>query len=105
MMETRHDALLRKIDNNSKILTDHNFVVSDYWVKSFYKDSSGKENKEYLVSKKGCEFLAHKPTGEKGVLFTVKYMERFEEMERIIKEQKLELSARDKGILDIVNSK
>ncbi|MCC0678485.1 MULTISPECIES: phage regulatory protein/antirepressor Ant [unclassified Clostridioides] len=105
MMETRHDALLRKIDNNSKILTDHNFVLSDYWVKSFYKDSSGKENKEYLVSKKGCEFLAHKTTGEKGVLFTVKYMERFEEMERIIKEQKLELSPRDKGILDIVNSK
>lgn len=63
------------------------------------------KQEENICIKKGCEFLAHKTTGEKGVLFTVKYMERFEEMERIIKEQKLELSARDKGILDIVNSK
>lgn len=101
----RHGDMLAKIDKFSKILTDGNFRSLDYWVEGEYKDTKGEIRREYLVSKKGCEFLAHKTTGEKGVLFTVKYMERFEEMERIIKEQKLELSARDKGILDIVNSK
>ncbi|NJJ36846.1 hypothetical protein GSQ51_17980 [Clostridioides difficile] len=101
----RHGDMLDKIDKFNKILTDGNFRSLDYWAEGEYKDTKGETRREYLVSKKGCEFLAHKTTGEKGVLFTVKYMERFEEMERIIKEQKLELSARDKGILDIVNSK
>ncbi len=101
----RHGDMLAKIDKFNKILTDGNFRSLDYWAEGEYKDIKGETRREYLVSKKGCEFLAHKTTGKKGVLFTVKYMERFEEMERIIKEQKLELSARDKGILDIVNSK
>lgn len=33
----------------------------------------------------GCEFLANKFTGEKGVLFTAKYIKRFHEMEDMLK--------------------
>lgn len=52
---------------------------------SLHIDASGKENKCYLVTKLGCDFLANKFTGEKGILFTAKYVKRFDEMEQAIK--------------------
>ena len=55
--------------------------LSDYFIPSTYKDASGKENKCYEVTKMGCDFLANKSTGEKGVLFTARYVKRFNEME------------------------
>lgn len=87
MMETEHWKLLRKLNGDKKsngiikILTDNNFVVSDYFIPSVYKDASGKENKCYEVTKLGCDFLANKSTGEKGVLFTARYVKKFYEME------------------------
>ncbi len=36
----------------------------------------------YLVTKKGCEFIAHKLTGQKGTEFTARYINRFHEMEQ-----------------------
>ncbi len=60
-------------------------MVSDYFILSTYQDASGKENKCYLVTKLGCDFLANKFTGEKGILFTAKYVKRFDEMEQAIK--------------------
>lgn len=92
MMETEHWKLLRKLDGDKKsdgiikILTDNNFVVSDYFIPSSYKDASGKENKCYQVTKLGCDFLANKSTGEKGILFTARYVKRFYEMEHQIKQ-------------------
>lgn len=88
MMEVTHNNLLRKIDNHTEILekvTELNFDLSDLWQLSSYKDSTGRTLKEYQVTKKGCEFLAHKTTGEKGDLFTIRYMNKFEEMEEYIK--------------------
>lgn len=78
MLEIKHYKVLEKLDGtkdgNTKgiigILTRHDFVVSDYFISSTYKDSSGKENKCYLVTKLGCDFLANKFTGEKGILVT-----------------------------------
>lgn len=87
MLETEHWQLLRRLEGDKKvkgvisILTHHNFVVSDYFIPSTYKDTSGKENKCYQVTKLGCDFLANKFTGEKGVLFTARYVKRFHEME------------------------
>ena len=87
MMETKHKSLLRKIDDITKILVEHKIVPYKYWVENEYKASNGKSNREYLISKEGCEFLAHKSTGEKGILFTHRYMERFKEMEQQIEQQ------------------
>ncbi|MDB2150567.1 Rha family transcriptional regulator [Clostridium butyricum] len=84
MMEIRHDSLLRKIDGINKDFTDHNIVVSKYWIENNSPDNSGKLSREFQISKRGCEFLAHKTTGTKGNLFTDKYMDRFEEMENVI---------------------
>jgi len=94
MMETRHDNLMNKIEKHTTILekvSDLKIKVADLWILSSYLDAQGKELKEYQVTKKGCEFLAHKTTGEKGDLFTIRYMNKFEEMEQYIKEQKPKL--------------
>lgn len=85
VMEIRHDSLLRKVEDISKDLVDHKIVVNKYWLESSYKASNGKSNKNYLITKRGCEFLAHKTTGAKGNLFTDRYMDAFERMEDELK--------------------
>lgn len=88
MMEVKeHKVMLRKIDNLNEILIGANLCSLDFWVESTYKDTRGREQREYQVTKKGCELIAHKTEGEKGVVFTVRYMERFEQMENHIKQQ------------------
>lgn len=97
MIGINHWEILRKLegskDGKSKgiiqTLTDNNFVVSDYFIKSLYKDESGKENICYEFTKLGCEFIANKFTGEKGILFTAAYVKRFNEMESYIKNNKM----------------
>lgn len=92
MMETRHQKIIEKLEGSKDgktkgiipVLTEHDFVLSDYFIKSTYKDASGKVNKCYFVTKIGCDFLANKFTGEKGILFTAKYVKRFNEMEQVI---------------------
>lgn len=87
MMEIRHDHLLSKIDGINKDLKTQEIGCSKYWTESKYKQAgNGKENREFLITKRGCEFLAHKQTGTKGNLFTDRYMDRFAEMEQFIQE-------------------
>ena len=40
----------------------------------------------YRITKKGCEFIAHKLTGVKGTEFTARYVNRFHEMENKLSE-------------------
>ena len=89
MMDVRHDSLLRKIDKINEDLADHKIVVSKYWIESCSPDNSGKVSREFLITKRGCEFLAHKTTGTKGNLFTDRYMDRFEQMKEAISSGKV----------------
>lgn len=92
MMEMEHWELLRKLDGRTKrdgthtkgyveILNDNHLVVVDFFMKSSYLDSKGEERPCYKVTKLGCDFLANKLNGEKGVLFTARYVKRFHDME------------------------
>ena len=90
MLEMKYYEFLKKLEGNTKqvgiipTLTKGNFPVSDYFIETTYKDNSGKTNKSYLFTKMGCEFIANKFTGEKGILFTAKYVKRFNEMQQVI---------------------
>lgn len=92
MMEVPHSDLLKKLEGRKdrkgyiQIMTEGQMSVSDYFIPSTYKDASGKENKCYEVTRLGCDFLANKSTGEKGVLFTARYVKRFNEMENQTKQ-------------------
>ena len=109
MVGKRHDSLLRDIRGyveNMRDSTDHKIVVSDFnaeatietnfgfseksldsagfFIESTYKDVTGRDLPCYLVTRKGCEFIANKLTGKKGTLFTAAYINRFHEMENQI---------------------
>lgn len=99
MMEMRHSDLLRKIDNINKDFTQRKIAFSKYWVESSSPDNSGKVSREFLITKRGCEFLAHKTTGTKGNLFTDRYMDRFEQMKEIISNGKVKSKSKvDKSL-------
>ena len=97
MMDVNHYDLLKKIEGAKdrkgymQIITERHLSVSEYFNKTSYKDTSGKENKNYQVTKKGCELIAHKITGEKGVIFTLKYIEKFHAMEEQLQKTTIEL--------------
>lgn len=83
LLPKRHADLLRDIavynsyfGQNAKLRSD------DFWIESQYKSGTGKAYKCYQITKKGCEFLAHKMTGKKGAIFTATYINRFHEMEQ-----------------------
>lgn len=85
MLQVRwHSNIIRKINQLNEHLLDSNVDTFSYWIESSYIDNKGRTKKEYLVTKKGCELLAHKTTGEVGTLFTIKYIERFKEMEQAL---------------------
>lgn len=115
MMEMRHDRVLRKLEGQDvrgkhtegiiEILTHHNLGASDYFIPSTYKDESGKENKCYKVTKLGCDFLANKFNGEKGIVFTARYVKRFTDMEKAIKKPQAALPKNDDLFADCYISK
>lgn len=98
MMEMEHKNLLKKIDGINKDLTSSKISSLKYWIKSTYKDSKGEERREFLITKRGCEFLAHKTTGTKGNLFTDRYMDRFEQMKEVITSGKVKLVKSDNSL-------
>ncbi|MEG0431030.1 MAG: phage regulatory protein/antirepressor Ant [Anaerovoracaceae bacterium] len=86
MVGKRHDHLLRDIKNYSDILsTSPDLGALNFFIEFNYKDSKGELRPCYLLTKKGCDMVANKMTGEKGILFTAAYVSRFEEMEEQLK--------------------
>lgn len=85
MVEKRHTDLLRDIRIYIKQLGESKIAFTDFFLESSYKSSQNKDLPCYLITKKGCEFIANKLTGKKGTIFTATYINKFNEMEAIIK--------------------
>lgn len=85
MVGKDHKNILRDIRNYASELNQLNIEPVDFFIESAYKDSKGEGRPCYLVTKKGCEFIAHKLTGIKGTEFTAKYINKFHDMEEAIK--------------------
>lgn len=86
MVGKQHKDLMRDIRTYTAHFNERNLAPVDFFVESTYKDSKGEERPCYRVTKKGCEFIAHKLTGIKGTEFTAKYIERFHEMQQTIQQ-------------------
>ena len=90
MMGRVHAKVIRMLEGDKShvgiipTLTEAQLGVSDYFIEGTYKDTSGKQNKYYECTKLGCDMLANKMTGEKGILFTARYVKKFNEMEKTI---------------------
>lgn len=86
MVEKTHANLLKDIRNYIEQLAEVNFHSGDFFSESTYQDGNNQSRPCYNVTKKGCEFIAHKLTGIKGTEFTAKYIHKFHDMEEQIQQ-------------------
>lgn len=86
-----HKHVLRAIED--KISLNPILGSDKYFIESSYKDSTGKNNKEYLLTKDGFTFLVMGFTGAKADGWKLKYIEAFNKMEQLLKEPQKKLSA------------
>ena len=90
MMGKEHKQLLKDIKGSGKtvgiipVLLGENFSLSDFFIESTYVDASGKSNSCFLITKMGCELLASKLQGAKGIAFSLNYVTKFNAMEKVI---------------------
>lgn len=85
MVGKEHNMLLRDIRRYIEQLGQSKIAQSNFFTESTYKNKQNKEQPCYNVTKKGCEFIAHKLTGIKGTAFTARYINRFHDMEKELK--------------------
>ena len=74
MIGKDHAHLMRDIDGYISVLGQSKIGFSELFRKSTYRSSQNKELPCYNITKKGCEFVANKLTGEKGIIFTAAYV-------------------------------
>lgn len=97
-----HYNLLKDIAKYCEYLGAVNFDCSDFFIESTYISEQNKQLPCYLCTRKGCEMIANKLTGQKGVAFTALYITAFHAMEDHIRrepaqlaEKKLELAEKE----------
>lgn len=64
------------IDDSSKLRSENFFIPDTYF------NSQNKEQPMFYLTRKGCDMVANKMIGKKGILFTAAYVTKFEEMEK-----------------------
>lgn len=92
-----HKNLIRDIAKYCEYLGELNFELTDFFIESTYISEQNKQLPCYLCTRKGCEMIANKLTGQKGVAFTAIYITAFHAMETHIKEQRQIQSPEDKS--------
>ena len=116
MMGKKHDEILEyiegKVNNRTYIigilptLQGEQLIPTDYFIESSYIADNGMKFRCYLCTKMGCDLLATRQKGEKGILFCAKYVKRFKEMEEEIKSMSVhkysDLAREDELILSVV---
>ncbi len=85
MVEKEHSKLLRDIRRYCGYLAEAKVGLGEFFIEGTCQDANNQERPNYLVTRKGCEMIANKLTGQKGVLFTAQYVNKFGEMETALK--------------------
>lgn len=95
MMEKEHKEVMYMIEGNESrgvvgiipaLEISAELHVSDFFIKSTYKDSMNRTKDYYECTKMGCELLATRLTGSKGIIFATKYVKAFNDMEKAIEQ-------------------
>lgn len=81
MVGKEHSKLLRDIHRYIKQLGEAKIGFSDFFQESTYISEQNKVLPCFNITRKGCEFIANKLTGQKGTEFTARYVNRFHELE------------------------
>ena len=96
MVEKEHSKLLRDIRRYIKQLGEAKIGFSDFFQESTYISEQNKVMPCFDITRKGCEFIAHKMTGPKGTVFTARYVNRFHEMQNELMDEKAPKIDKDK---------
>jgi hypothetical protein len=72
--------------------------LSDFFIENRYQSEQNKTIPCYLITRKGCEMVANKMTGAKGVQFTAAYINRFHAMEGALKSGSVPAISKDKRL-------
>lgn len=84
MVGKKHYNLIRDIKGYVEEFNELKIEAVVFFKENTYKDGKGETRPCYDITKKGCEFIAHKLTGIKGTEFTARYINRFHDMEDTI---------------------
>ena len=84
MVEREHKELMKSIRLYAQYLNEGEIPLVDFFIESSYIDNKGQSRPNFLITKKGCDMIANKTTGKKGVLFTAAYVTAFEEMRQAL---------------------
>lgn len=106
MIGKEHKNLIRDIRNYVEVLQGSKLSSENFFIESEYLNSRNQKQPCYLLTKQGCEMVANKMTGEKGILFTAEYVQAFNKMEQHIKEPKKlsaleQLQLQNQAILEV----
>ncbi len=84
MVDRPHSDLMKSIRQYVKYLAEGEISLGNFFVESTYVDGNNQTRPNYLITKKGCDMVANKLPGKKGVLFTAAYVTAFEEMRQAL---------------------
>ena len=102
----KHFHLLRDIEKYIRVIsTNHNMDWLDFFIETTYKDEKGETRPCYRLTRKGCDLVANKMTGEKGILFTALYVEKFHEMEQALYANAIKLQKETLARYDVLTEK
>ena len=103
MVERDHKELLKSIRRYIEYLNEGEIPPVEFFVETSYKDSKGEERPNFLITKKGCDMIANKLTGKKGVLFTAAYVTAFEGMTEQLKANRIPPQVSPGGVAQLIN--
>ncbi|SFD44792.1 Rha family transcriptional regulator [Bacillus sp. UNCCL81] len=84
MVGRDHSDLMKSIRKYAETLHSANLPSENFFLSSEYLNSRKQKQPCFLLTKKGCDMVANKMTGEKGILFTAAYVDKFHEMEKVV---------------------
>lgn len=84
MVGREHKNVMQDIRKISADLGQLKIQPSSYFTESTYKNNQNKTQPMFLLTKQGCELYGNRMTGIEGTAFTIKFVERFNEMEQVI---------------------
>jgi len=98
MIGKKHSHLLRDIEKYINVISENPTLDSQsFFVQASYKSiGNNRTYPMYYLTRKGCDMVANKLTGGKGILFTAVYVDRFHAMEGALRDRK---EAREQGKL------
>ena len=89
--DKRHSDVLEKIE---ELIKTENSVMTMF-IESSYKAGTGKDYKEYLITRDGFSLLVMGFTGAKALQWKLKYIEAFNKMEQALREKPRLLTAKE----------